>query len=182
MVVPSTPFLRLHFAEHSNDECYVEFVAFRAPLCSEDESTDLQNDRTRVVVASAPPPFEHQPDRRGCYQVIRLVFQGGQARWNWSYSQDAIIDEESFDWSLLPCEHKSGNYDEYDQCFDRLWRETGLCPDPSAYVVENSPWVLELSNPHRYPFEHFLICGHDSYVEVLSDSMEILPGPILEGW
>ncbi|APW61147.1 hypothetical protein BSF38_02651 [Paludisphaera borealis] len=57
--------------------------------------------------------------------------------------------------------------EEFQRRFWNTWRQTGLCPDPGVYSIEFSDWLRILS-PKADDFKHFMICGHDSYIEVVA--------------
>lgn len=50
------------------------------------------------------------------------------------------------------------------------WLKTGICPDPSFYVATRSQWLDEAEGAMSEGSElrHYVLAGHDGYVEILS--------------
>ena len=48
------------------------------------------------------------------------------------------------------------------------WRADGICPDPQMYEIINSAWVASFAGKLQ-PVRHWIICGCESYVEVLAE-------------
>ena len=50
------------------------------------------------------------------------------------------------------------------------WLKTGTCPDPRFYVATSSTWLDEASRfpPVGTEIRHYVLTGHDGYIEVLS--------------
>lgn len=59
--------------------------------------------------------------------------------------------------------------DESFRHFYALWQETGLCPDPSVYIVGNSDWNIG-PDKERLKLHHFFFYGRDSVLEILAPS------------
>jgi hypothetical protein len=60
--------------------------------------------------------------------------------------------------------------------FKAQWRDTGVCPSPSAYEVLGSPWCTKFSDPG---LRHILLVGREVLVDVLTTnwSWRQLPRP-----
>lgn len=77
-----------------------------------------------------------------------------------------LLNEKSFDWSKVWIDrsrtaegcHRNRND------FDAKWERTGICPSPGAYEVVGGSW----SGRYGGHMRHFLVEGHDAYVEVLA--------------
>jgi hypothetical protein len=106
----------------------------------------------------------------GAEARLRLVFdRGGWLRLTPSYSDTEVVREDDYDWSdtfpLIPGPDAAAALSR----FSELWRATGRCPDPRAYEVHDSPWLAEVqAQGAGFGFRHYLILGHDRYVEVLA--------------
>jgi hypothetical protein len=77
------------------------------------------------------------------------------------------IDRARYDEDALPRFRESGvSVEESIKIFWEEWRRTGLCPDPRMYEVVHSTWIDAVGAAED--FKHFIIAGHDSYVEVIA--------------
>jgi hypothetical protein len=52
------------------------------------------------------------------------------------------------------------------------WRQMGRCPDPHMYQVVSSPWIEALGKMAD-GLTHFIIDGHDSFVEVVAKTWRV---------
>lgn len=184
MVSPSTPFLELHYRETDTNDCtYVQFIAYNL---LHDRHLPEDGTETRVV-SSDPPEFLPQRDVQiGPYRLVRLRFVNAlAARVSPSFNDTQVIDEASFDWSLVPgaCNPDQDIF-EYLEEDKRRWFETGVCQNPGVYEVEQSAWLAEqgLADKHDARWHHFLVLGHDSYVEVIAKGLDVQEGQVLENW
>jgi hypothetical protein len=119
----------------------------------------------------------------GLYQLIRIIFEDGLwVRFYPSFADTQVIEEAAFDWSALDHlnAHWKSGVEAYRRNFWSVWYQTGICPNPCMYRVEGSTWLREVNivNP---AFKHYLILGHDAYVEVIAkgwrwESLRSLPG------
>ncbi len=182
MVSPSTPFLRLVATECSSQgETHVDFVAY---YHCEDVSVSSSSG---VLVVQPPSTFQlANSSQKGPYRLLRFVFKSGiWSRMCPSHSDKEVIDESLFDWSQV-----TGSWTPGEDILKHLqqtrdsWQQSGICPDPSIYEVELSPWLDETGAAQdRYrKWRHYLILGHDSYIEVIAEGYEILEGQLLTGW
>lgn len=110
----------------------------------------------------------------GSSSRARLVFKTGLwVRLSPSYSDREVVREADYDWSAVPQLSAGADYRETRLRRDELWRTTGVCPDPHAYEVVGSEWLAahdEPVGPDRDRLHHYLVLGHDAYVEVLATS------------
>ncbi len=182
MVSPSTPFLRLHVSESaSQDETHVEFVAHYQ--CEEVSRPSI----TGIQVVQPPSPFQLAEGRQnGPYRLLRIVFKNGHwARMYPSHSDKEVINEATFDWSQVTGRWTPGqDIFAYLKQSREVWQQSGICPDPGVYEVELSSWLDETGavQDRERKWRHYLILGHDGYVEVIAEGYEILEGQILAGW
>ena len=180
-VSPSTPFLRLVALESaSQEQTHVEFVAYNQ---CEDASSAASGTSLRVV--QPPNAFQGaKTDERGPYRLLRIVFKGSVgARMYPAHSDSQVVDESSYDWTQVPGRWSPGediySYLERDRA---TWLQTGVCPDPRVYEVVNSPWLEEMQMESDQRWKHYLILGHDAFVEVIAEGHEIIEGQVLGGW
>lgn len=111
----------------------------------------------------------------GFGRMERVVVSFGRsvhARFMPSWSDKEVVREVDYDWSAVPAH--SGVADPNENPFLQRWREQGTCPDSGFYEVGNSNWLLEVNT--RRPLRHFLILGHDAYIEVLAKDWEWTSG------
>lgn len=102
---------------------------------------------------------------------IKVTFERGIAsRLCFGVSDAEAIREEDYDWSRIPVKLERGeSLDAYVIRYDNWCAEHGQCPDPRMYEVANSDW-LEMLSPdlEKAGFRHFMLLGHDAYVEVVA--------------
>jgi hypothetical protein len=177
-ISPSTPFLRLRAAE-IEEPTHVSFVAhfglYDPPAASHDG---------REVEIVYPPDelFEDPGPKEGPYQFVVATFQHGlYVRMYPGHSDAEVIEEAAYDRSALSCRYQRGeNIREWLLRFREEWRRTGVCPDPGMYEVEDSPWLEELDPGSAY--KHYLMLGHDAYVEVAAEGWSWKSMRVLKDW
>lgn len=173
MVSPSTPFLRLVAFECDFEEkTHVEFLSYDKRL-----DTSPPTDGKTVEIAAPPGAFrasgnlEEGPDR-----LVRMAFYHCiAARMCPSHSDAEVVEESAYDWSAIPARFSPG--DDIFAYLERnraLWLQTGICPNPRAYEVANSPWLKEYGLANGPVWKHYLILGHDAYVEVIAKGYEVI--------
>ncbi|SRR5713226_1487458 len=167
-VSPDTPFLRLLASESSAQEpTQVNFVAHFGLL---QQMEDGFSDRPVIV---EPPNYnnKHKDNKTGsgAYQLLTITFSNGLwVRMRPAFSDREVVDPSLYDRSKLPCQYQKGQSPEdWVRKFWAEWRRTGFCPVPNFYEVGFSPWLKE-TGYEQYGYKHFLILGHDAYVEVLA--------------
>ena len=143
LVSPSVPFLEVTTSENATDPpTMVDFYATHV---------DGASSRARLALAA-----------------------GLGVRFSPSHGDRQVVPEASYDWSAVPRPHAGPGYVERERQRREQWQTTGTCPDPRAYEVVGSRWLPELVHPvHEtldgaLPYRHYLVLGHDAYVEVLA--------------
>jgi len=168
MVSPSTPCLRVAVSESPSDRpAEVRFVAYFGL-----EETDVNSYGGTANVFY--PPYETNiklGPKQGPYQIVKVIFNDGLwVRMLPSYSDEDVVDPELFDFSALPCPiGVKQNASLWVLNFQKKWREDNRCPDPGIYEVRSSVWLNEIG-ARSLDFKHYLVLGHDSYVEVIARS------------
>jgi hypothetical protein len=107
----------------------------------------------------------------GTMSRMRLVFRRGNwMKWSPNYTDAEVVPEADYDWSEVPLLSTGADYEKSRRERRDKWAMTGLCPDPQVYEVHNSPWLKALPWPSSggEDYRHYLILGHDNYVEVLA--------------
>ena len=66
--------------------------------------------------------------------------------------------------------------------FRTYWKETSICPDPRIYEVENSKWLENEARAIKLGCKHFIVLGHDNYIEVLAKDWNWVSLGALENW
>lgn len=166
-VSPSTPFLRLIAAEASSDQpTQVGFVGHFALR----DKAEAKKSIAFSGGSEASNPYEIEiADDDGnpkAHAIVKIEFDSGLwVRISPSYSDRQVLDPEHFDDSLLPGSNPPEDVQRWLNDFQSLWLKSGTCPDPGAYVVEQSGWKREVG---AGDFTHYLIEGHDAYIEVLA--------------
>jgi hypothetical protein len=173
-ISPSVPYLEIVDAS-SDRRAFATFIGFFKTAAPEAAAESI------VARVPAPDTFAASADWRGArHRLVRIEFDGcTNVRRTPAFSDSELVDEANYDWSMV----SSGLRDEesVEECVQRVhdrWMSTGLCPDPAMYEVINSPWldVLGRSGTAR----HYLLLGHDDYVEVVATGWRWQPGqPVL---
>lgn len=107
----------------------------------------------------------------GSNSRVKLIFRAGLCvRLSLSYSDVEVVRDADYDWSGVLRLSAGPDYEESRRRRRDYWQTTGHCPDPRAYEVKDSVWLNELSSPTALgeSLRHYLILGHDAYVEVLA--------------
>ncbi len=176
-VSPSTSFLRL-ITEESAGRAIVELCADFGPRY---KAARPQADTPLIV---EPPPLD-----------IAIEHGGGQARFRWmrlrfdgvrlaclssAATEHDVIDKSRFDSTELASARRASGEDPvaFNDRRLREWERTNLAPDPGFYEVSGSPWVAKSDLGAR----HFLIRGHDAYIEVVADGYTSIEVRDLPDW
>src|SRR5690606_31132037 len=118
------------------------------------------------------------------YRLLRVRFiEGLWARMLPAHSDLQVIDEANYDWSQVTGRRRPDEaIDEYLIRKSATWRESGVCPNPRFYQVDESAWLHDViaGSEQREDWRHFLILGHDAYVEVIANGMCIEEGQSLD--
>ena len=110
--------------------------------------------------------------------IVDVVFVGTQAaRILPGFADDQVVDESAYDWSDVPSPAGTitGELDDGLVLLRQRWQDTQTCPDPGVYEVVNSTWREELGLPG--PLKHYLVLGHDTYVEAMAEGFEWQTSP-----
>ncbi|MCR6477911.1 hypothetical protein NU688_17240 [Variovorax sp. ZS18.2.2] len=150
---------------------YVTFIGF-FKTAAVDAAADS-------VVATIPVPdaFVESSDWHGSrHRLVQLEFSSCiQVRQTPAFSDAEVVEEEGYDWSFVPSNMRE--HETPEDCVQRvhdLWMSKGTCPDPGMYEVEGSLWLASLGHPRNA--RHFLLLGHDEYLEVIASDWKWKPG------
>ncbi len=161
----------------------VQFVAYDKRL-----DKDSENQASGKVRVAQPPsefrPFDGPVSKP--YRQVRVCFPGeAYAKVSPAFSDTQVIDESRFDWSQVPGRWNPGeDIFDYLRRQDRLWHQTGICPNPRIYQIEGSRWLQDVSfsDDPSPRLSHYIILGHDLFVEVIASDHIIIEGQILDEW
>ena len=62
----------------------------------------------------------------------------------------------------------SGDMNNYIDWLNKIWSETGNCPDSGFYFAQQSDWLSSLPSYFQQNFRHYVIDGRDGYVELVA--------------
>ena len=103
---------------------------------------------------------------------VRIQFEHGQ--WVRTYPAATDVDpvpRDVFDWSGIEFRgDRVGDGGEWLKRFRAQWARQGTCPNPSFYEALESRWIEE-ENACRFGCRHFVLVGHDMWMEVLCTGM-----------
>jgi hypothetical protein len=174
MIDPATPFLRLTAAEDSSAvPTQVEFFANFPSYSS--EPAPLSESIPEVVRPPRGPRTDADP-AAGSWQLLCVTFVDGiWARISPAYSDTEIVDPSRFGHSTLYLrEPLAFGMAEWLQEFRESWGRNGICPDPRMYEIQKSDWLHDVLGEQE-KFKHFLLMGHDAYVEVIARGWDWAP-------
>ncbi len=119
-----------------------------------------------------PPVISGKGDSAatGPYRLIRIAFEmGGWIRMSPALADGDVFGSETYDWSRMTFMQQAAGegVDDLRRKFVSLWRENSICPDPRMYEVLGSHWLRDTPIAIG-TFKHFLIAGHDAFIEVLA--------------
>jgi hypothetical protein len=98
---------------------------------------------------------------------VEMRFKAGQwVRTSPSFADADIIPPGLFDRSALDALLGDPADAEWVVSFRRRWVADGICPDPRAYEIQGSRWLVE-SGALRFGCQHYVLTGHDIWLEVL---------------
>jgi hypothetical protein len=165
MISPSAPYLNATPAGNSSPASVTFIAYFR--------NEDRGGGRTLQYV---PKPPEFQPATDGDrvpYRLVRLVFEDAtHMQVHPAFSDLEVIPEKDFDWSEIPGARMPGEPVEDTVARRReWWIKTGTAPDARIYEIDEADASARASAHRRY-----LICGHDTYVEVVARAWRWEPG------
>lgn len=167
----ATPYLRLTALEASSDlPTNVEFFA----LFPADPNSLPHGIHGSAEIIYPHDKTDVNPESaNGTYQRLRVAFvRDVWVRMNPSHSDDEILDADLFDFSAIRYpDIPTTKADEWLNAFHEEWLRTGICPDPHMYEVHNSHWLREVLGESN-KFKHYLLMGHDVYVEIIAEGWE----------
>lgn len=173
-ISPSVPNLEI---QKSNDEHPISTTFIGHFKC--DEAIKRENFLAAIQVISTVPEFKPTSmTTRAPFRMVRVNFVDGyQVRIRPSASDLEVIPENAYDWSavsssLLPNETIEQNVERTRSS----WLKTEICPDPGMYEVQNSPWLTNEIEKQSAGLRHYIILGHDEYIEVLAKGWAWEPG------
>jgi len=169
----SAPFLKLRIGEADRESPTEVTAVAQFGLQHEESGGEGLGIPSSIKIVQPPKAAAdnsaNQPTD-GLYQLIRIVFEsGGWARFNHSFADTQVVEEAAFDWSAmahLRDAWKPG-VESGRRYYWSLWRKSGICPNPRMYEVEGSIWTREI-NIKNLELKHYLILGHDAYIEVIA--------------
>lgn len=174
MISPSVPYLRIE-SMGSAQPAFLTFIGF----------FQLEGDPVSSAVPTVigdPGSFVPSDTAKGSqHRLVRVLFgEGAQARKRPAFSDLEVISEESYDWSNVPSGIQNGETPEASVArVGRQWKTTGSCPDPGMYEVRESNWLRELGlDPNQW--QHYIVLGHDEYVEVIAREYKWQAGQVLD--
>jgi hypothetical protein len=107
----------------------------------------------------------------GAQSRVRVSFRRGDwVKWSPAYADAEVVREQAYDWTEVPRLSAGSDFPASLRRRQEDWTRTGICPDPRIYEVGNSPWLAEIpwSTSGGEDYHHYLVLGHDAYVEVLA--------------
>jgi hypothetical protein len=182
-ISPSTPFLKMIVSESASDQptevTFLSFLPSEEDLKRYAEGKDARDE----LIDNDTSLLGINDDKRGLDKrdrIVKLTFD--RAVWTRMYPFD---DEEVFNcnynWSAVGGRDFEPNPDPEDwgeelweesvKRFRQQWGRTSICPDPGMYEVENSTWLQETGASDE-GLKHYLIIGHDVYIEILASSWQ----------
>jgi hypothetical protein len=167
----STPFLALSALENGCVE--ISFGANFGPHVEnqDDQSQEWSEDMGFQEVAIAEYPFEivEKDFNRYQYQKVKIVFDSFNAvRMLSPQTEFSAIDHKKYDLSsILFFDLLCQDNELWAKEFYSYWKENNICPDPRMYEVKKSRWLDE-TKAERFGCKHFILLGHDNYIEVLA--------------
>jgi hypothetical protein len=167
----SAAFLRISWRY---GQLVAEFVAYYKQFDVEDAEWGC-----RVEVATPPTEFAPRQDSiERPFRLVRLTFQHAfWVRVSPAFSDTQIIDEAAFDWTQVRGAYQSDEgIEEYLRRTQRPWLESGVCPNPCFYSIDNSAWMREACAHTQEKYHHFILLGSEEYVEVIAKSWSWLEG------
>lgn len=123
-----------------------------------------ESERTVKFIARFLPNEDGNDEK-----VVTLTFEGG----TWAMVQPAftdrmVIDESNYDYSEVSRTEDIELFDEWYEEFIKVWKASGICPDPRMYEIQNSEgFGYFVDRTYLANYKHLLILGEDIYIEIL---------------
>jgi hypothetical protein len=170
----STPFLFLTALENDYIEiCFgADFGSHTKNQSTQEESQSAESQEVAITKYSTTLVEENFSQYQ--YQQIKVKFDNFYAvRMLPSYNSLSVINYKKYDWSSvmffdLLCKDSK----LWSEKFHSYWKKTNICPDPRMYEVGNSRWLNE-TKASRFGCKHFILLGHDNYIEVLAKDWHV---------
>ena len=175
MVAPSTPQLSVYTGDEETG-CRVEFVGLFGHV---PEVRGQPN--TQVQLVSGLPNVDPIA-KTGRYQLISLRFKNaGWVSRRPQHSDREVIEEASYEWAKVDgARRPDEQVHAWRSRCTAQWQVTGLAPDPSAYLIENSTWRRQ--DAERWSLNHYLVLGDSCFVELLAAGFEWESKGNVLGW
>jgi hypothetical protein len=129
-----------------------------------------------------PGPFIPSEHAKGAeYRLVQVEFeQAFASRRSPSFSDTQVVEEGAYDWSLVPNMPLPGEaIKDFLVRVEKIWLSTGQTPDPGMYEVRRSRQLQSAGLPEG-EWHHYLMLGHDEYLEVVARSWSWRPGQPVE--
>jgi len=98
---------------------------------------------------------------------VEVHFKAGQWLRTYPAIDDAnVVPPDLFDWGEIQLSGDDVAKEDHLIEFRKRWIATGVCPNPGIYEVRSSTWLAE-SRADRFKCKHFVVVGHDMWIEVL---------------
>jgi hypothetical protein len=165
-ISPSVPHLKVQKAP----EQHVVFATFIGHFKCDEAAHSKEESPALEVVVSVPEFESTSILTKAPFRMVRVDFgEEYEVRMMPAYSDSEVLPEKSYGWdavpgALLPNE----TVDENLRRTEDLWLRTEICPDPGMYEVQNPPWLAEIPEERSRGLRHYVILGHDEYVEILA--------------
>lgn len=172
MISPSVPYLRMELSKQEQPAA-ATFVGFF--------ELEAGSNAVAPLVVRDPGEFVRSNSINGAaHRLVKVIFEEvSHARVLPAVSDLEVISEQLYDWSNVPSGIESGETAEQSVArMGRLWKATGFCPDPRMYEVRDSYWLRELELDANQ-WRHYILLGHDEYVEVAARQFDWQPGQIV---
>lgn len=176
----STPFIEIKAYEikhPDNISLQVEFCAnlghHRKALFTSDYYTnDWEDPRNKVVERTTELYYKESDYEEYQFQRIQITFSSFYAfRVLPPQTDQDVIDESKYSWEMIKFDDLiKKDWERWKTEFRSAWQQTNVCPDCRMYEVLNSKWLRDTGVDKRFGCKHFLILGHDLYVEVLAET------------
>lgn len=172
MISPSVPYLRMESKGQAKPISVTFIGFFELEVGSEPTTSSVVQDPGEFVASNMATGSR--------YRLVRIVFdESVHVRVQPAFSDLEVIQESIYDWSNVPSAIQGNEMAE--ESVDRvgqLWKATGLCPDPRMYEVRESKWLRELGLDAA-KWRHYILLGHDDYIEVVAKKYEWQSGQAL---
>ena len=180
----STPYISLNALE--NDFAEISFGAdFGRHMKGNNSQEDSQAiDFEEVSIVEYPNSLILENYSQYQYQRVKVKFDTFYSiKMSPSYSSLCVINDKNYDWgSVMFFDLISQDLEIWSEKFYTYWKEANVCPDPRMYEVENSKWLENEARAVRLGCKHFIILGHDSYIEILAKNWDWVSLGGLSNW